>query len=341
MKEDTKMKKLTKYFFTYVVVILINNTGFAQTNVSGIISSDTTWAVAGSPYIVTGDVLVDSGVTLTIEPGVIVKFNAKVSLDIDGTLIARGTKTDEITFTTNSGEDYWGYILFRDSSTDATYDVYGDYLNGSILEYCIVKYAGDISVSTNGAIHVVNAYPFINYCTIQNNSSNGIFALNNTGTLKIMNSIIRNNNTGGAGGTAGSGGGILIVGGSAIISNNNISNNAASNGGGIYINSGKLITISNNIISNNTALKRGGGIGNDNGTITISNNIIINNFASDGGGGINVVSETVTISNNIISNNSVSNGDGGGIAASFFWVEVTNTPNTKINKRAVKKPAVI
>ena len=339
MKEDTKMKKLTKYFFTYVVVILINNTGFAQTNVSGIISSDSTWAVAGSPYIITGGVLVDSGVTLTIEPGVIVKFNAKVSLDIDGTLIARGTKTDEITFTTNSG-DYWGYILFRDSSTDATYDVYGDYLNGSILEYCIVEYAGDISVSTNGAIHVVNAYPFINYCTIQNNSSNGIFALNNTGTLKIMNSIIRNNNTGGAGGTAGSGGGILIVGGSAIISNNNISNNAASNGGGIYINSGKLITISNNIISNNTALKRGGGIGNDNGTITISNNIIINNFASDGGGGINVVSETVTISNNIISNNSVSNGDGGGIAASFFWVEVTITHNTIFNNRAVNIPAV-
>ena len=334
------MKKLTTCFITYVGVILINNAGLTQTNISGIISSDTNWAVAGSPYIVTGGVLVDSGVTLTIEPGITVKFNAKESLVIDGTFIARGTETDKITFTTNSVGDNWGQLFFRDSSTDATYDVNGDYISGSILEYCIVEYTGGISETSNGVIRMVNAYPFINYCTIQNNTSNGIFALNNAGTIKIMNNIIRNNNTGGTGGTPSAGGGILIVGGSTIISNNNINNNTASNGGGIYINSGTLITISDNIISNNTALEGGGGIANDNGTITISNNIIINNTASDGGGGIRVGSENVNISNNIISNNSVSNGNGGGIAASFFWVEITISNNAIINNRAINMPGV-
>ena len=36
-----------------------------QTDVSGAITSDTTWYLASSPYVVTGDVTVNTGVTLT------------------------------------------------------------------------------------------------------------------------------------------------------------------------------------------------------------------------------------------------------------------------------------
>ena len=39
------------------------------TTVSGPISSNTTWALANSPYIVTNSILVMDGITLTIEPG--------------------------------------------------------------------------------------------------------------------------------------------------------------------------------------------------------------------------------------------------------------------------------
>ena len=48
----------------------------AQTNVSGTISQNTTWTLLpnppnnGSPYIVTGDITINSGVTLTIQPGI-------------------------------------------------------------------------------------------------------------------------------------------------------------------------------------------------------------------------------------------------------------------------------
>ena len=45
--------------------------GLAQggSNESGVISSDATWTQANSPYSLTGNVLVDTGVTLTIQAG--------------------------------------------------------------------------------------------------------------------------------------------------------------------------------------------------------------------------------------------------------------------------------
>jgi len=44
--------------------------GWADTNAGGTISADTVWNVAGSPYIVTDNVTVNAGMTLTDETGV-------------------------------------------------------------------------------------------------------------------------------------------------------------------------------------------------------------------------------------------------------------------------------
>lgn len=81
---------------------LISLIAMGQTNVSGGINEDTNWTLANSPYIITGNTVVFGNNTLTIEPGVIVKFNDNVQLRIQGSLIAIGNIDNNIIFTSNN-----------------------------------------------------------------------------------------------------------------------------------------------------------------------------------------------------------------------------------------------
>ncbi len=312
------MKKYAFYVCVFSIVVLLSivHDSIADTNVSGYISSDTTWTQANSPYIATGNIIIRSGVTLTVEPGVTIKFNSGKSLQIDGTLIAKGTSEGKITFTKNL-DDNWGYILFNDSSSDANYDSDENYSSGSILEYCIVEYAGSLSAENDyGTIKLNNAHPFINFCIIKNNSTTGIRAYNLSGTLKMTNNSINNNNHSIS--PYGYGGGICAEGGTVVISSNTISNNTTHDGGGgIYTDDSK-INISNNTLSKNTVSSgQGGAIYISGGTATVLYNTIIDNTSSRDGGGIYYTNiyytnkGTITISGNIINNNTAS--DGGGI----------------------------
>ena len=76
------------------------------------ISIDTTWTLAGSPYILTSNVVIEVGITLTIEPGVEIRFNSGTGLYISqyriydnwyhGALVAEGTADNPIIFTSNA-----------------------------------------------------------------------------------------------------------------------------------------------------------------------------------------------------------------------------------------------
>ena len=113
-----------KHFLLGVIIVLMaplvfsiqlpsNSRPFAtysgqSTLVSGYISENTTWTLAGSPYVLVGDAIVEPDVFLTIEPGVVVKFASGANLVIDGGLIERagliahGNSTHKITFTSNA-----------------------------------------------------------------------------------------------------------------------------------------------------------------------------------------------------------------------------------------------
>ncbi len=87
---------------------MISLIAIGQTNVSGGINEDTNWTLANSPYIITGNTVVFGNNTLTIEPGVIVKFDDNVQLRIQGSLIAIGNINNNIIFTSNNSEPQRG-----------------------------------------------------------------------------------------------------------------------------------------------------------------------------------------------------------------------------------------
>ena len=85
--EKKAMKSINRITYLFVPVLIsltINISLFAlfmkdvsalnllSTHVSSDIITNTTWTVADSPYILTDIIIVNEGVTLTVEPGVLV-----------------------------------------------------------------------------------------------------------------------------------------------------------------------------------------------------------------------------------------------------------------------------
>ena len=87
--------------------------GGAATSVSGAIAVNTTWTPAGGPYQVTANLTVNSGVTLTIQPGTSVYLASGVNLIVanGGKTLAEGTETQPVRFTRAPGAAAsWGNL---------------------------------------------------------------------------------------------------------------------------------------------------------------------------------------------------------------------------------------
>ncbi|GIW05630.1 MAG: hypothetical protein KatS3mg060_0435 [Dehalococcoidia bacterium] len=120
------------------------STAHADTPVSG--TQTGTWTRENSPYIVTESVDVPNGGTLTIEPGVEVRFQANKRLSVRGTgkLIAEGTASQPITFTaavTNPSPGAWHRLEFETNATGR-------------LAHCRVEYAGHNGANVHPAVSV-------------------------------------------------------------------------------------------------------------------------------------------------------------------------------------------
>ncbi|HYV91527.1 MAG TPA: T9SS type A sorting domain-containing protein [Chitinophagales bacterium] len=172
----------TVFIILAILLLSFSSRLNAQTNVSGGIYSNTTWTLANSPYIVVDTVAVFPNVTLTIEPGVTVKFADYKRLEIrQGTLVAEGTSSDSITFTSNSGFPTPGIWP-------------GVFMNGNLpstFNFCEFRYADKgVELSELGQTDTT----FIKNSNFRNNITG--FYSGYVAPYSIYNSIFRNNTNG-------------------------------------------------------------------------------------------------------------------------------------------------
>ncbi len=229
-------------------------------------------------YILTEDMSIETEVTLELQPGVEVRFDAVAQIDVHGTLIAIGENNSPIKFTSHKPEPYpgdWRSINLINS-------------NESIIKNCIIEFASfsETGYMYEGAITCDNSSLYILNNIIKNNEKWGIICHDNSNPQIVENDIrhngwdgikIHNNSSphilrnkiyenGISGGDA-SGGICFNTGGSPIIQGNFIYNHM---GTGIYAHAG---TTSDKIIGN-TLVQNGIGIHVGNANLNVKNTII-------------------------------------------------------------------
>lgn len=207
----------------------------AATDVTGSITDVVTWTRGSSPYIVQDPgVTVETGGTLIIEPGVEVRFEPDTTLEVYGELVAVGTMTRPITFTSNAASpapgDWWGIAI--------------DYEGAGQLAWCDLAYAGGGALpAEESALDIYAPDVAVSHCHIHDNAGSGVAARGFAG-LHLSDSRIEDNG----------GHGVVIDGGGSVldptIENVTIANNqgaAIRQGADLMIPTYRAITATGNL----------------------------------------------------------------------------------------------
>ena len=292
------MKKIFSLLSLIIPIILLSETHIQPGNVNGI------WTSENSPYIIEGEISIQTDDLLTIEPGVEVVFSNHYKFNVLGRLLAEGTETDSIIFTAQNTTTGWFGLRF--SNTDSNEQ------DSSKVVYCRLEFGKADGTgfyeNMGGAIFCYNSSDIlIDKCLINKNTAEmggGIFCYSSS--PNIRNSAVCNN-------SADYGGGIeCYFSSSPNLNNVLISNNSAIEGGGIFIRNSSNPILNNITLEQNNASYGGGLYCYDSSPQIIHSNIQ-NNTASHDGGGMQFSNNSGALLENLTVSGNVSQNNGGGI----------------------------
>jgi len=241
-------------FFSLVFAVL--TTTVSAVEVSGSITTQT-WTKANSPYHLTGDVVVPTGETLTIEAGVDVVADSAVGITVYGTLIATGASDDSVRFIDNGLAPWNGITADSGARVDLAYTR----ISGAYRDH-----GGGLLVSNEGTLATLD------HCLLTGNTAwypgyigsggvGGGALVTAKARLEIRNSRIERNQAGQSGtAIAGTDASELVLYRAVIYDNHQKSGDFpwSGAGGGVFVGSRCVAEIVNCTIVDSYA----GGMGN-------------------------------------------------------------------------------
>ena len=129
--------KKSIYIILLLICVLTPNTQ-AITYVGQHIGKDTKWLKANSPYIITIDLAIHKGATLEIEAGTKIQFSKETRMIVAGNLIARGSKSQKISFA-GLHDGSWNGFLFTKECNSYNPET----KEGVSFNYCTFKGTGE------------------------------------------------------------------------------------------------------------------------------------------------------------------------------------------------------
>ena len=303
-----------------LMIVLAYSPGtYADTYVEGDVWG--TWYADSSAYIVTDSVRIPPCSTLTIEPGVEIKFfgHYKFIVDSCSVLQAVGTEQDSIVFTEYFPGNGWHGIRFLQASslsqvsycrleygkaTESGDDVRGGAIYCSNTSPTISNNQFfDNNAQYGGAIHCDNSRPLISDNHFSDNDAQGgaIYCANGSSPTISGNTFTFNYGY--------NGGTIYCDYSSPHISHNTFAGNSSTYGGAIYCEYSSPTISENTFTDNSISIWMGGAIYCDYSSPTISYNAFSYNSANFGfGGAIYCTYSDPIIRDNTFTENSASNG---------------------------------
>ncbi|MEN8209968.1 MAG: right-handed parallel beta-helix repeat-containing protein, partial [Candidatus Fermentibacteria bacterium] len=151
--------------------------------------------------MISGDILIPSGSTLSIEPGTELRFSENCSIICQGNLYAEGSPGDSVLFCSNIENKPWGGIMLSGGEAEFSYAVFSGsdgFSTESQYRACIESVNADLIFESclfrnnHGCLHLSEGSVSMNNCDLTGWNSAELFFMNEGESATIQNSSFGN-----------------------------------------------------------------------------------------------------------------------------------------------------
>ncbi len=172
---------MSRRMVTFILLVCCSSPFASLITVSGTVAANTSWNA--DTVVLSGDVVVNNGVSLTVAPGTRVEAAGQYQIVINGRIVASGTGSDSVLFTAQDTAAGWRGFAFNSSTSNDT----------TLFSLCVIEHAK--KTGNGGAISAALGKMRISRCLLQYNSGANGGAFSCEGAACVIDNCVFSRNT--------------------------------------------------------------------------------------------------------------------------------------------------